>query len=128
MCEVEVVSGWRAHGASRPCSIEDERSVRPERFDPKKGFPVGPQLHYRCTTCDVVLPSQPANGVSCRCGNIFIDVGYARIAVDRVQDMELLESSAAEGSDGGRRRQASARRGSTVARRMWRWIERLLGR
>lgn len=66
--------------------------MRSVRFDPQRGYPVGPQLYYRCKTCDVVLPSQPPDGMSCKCGNIFIDSDYARIAVIRDNDIELLEA------------------------------------
>jgi hypothetical protein len=64
------------------------------RFDPKKGYPVGPNLSYRCRTCGVVLPSQPPDGMGCKCGNIFIDVDYARVSVKRDSDIDLLESDA----------------------------------
>ena len=38
------------------------------------------------------IPSQPADGIGCKCRNIFIDVDYARVAVKRDKDIELLEA------------------------------------
>lgn len=61
-------------------------------FDPKKGYPIGKNLSYRCKTCGIVVPSQPADSMGCKCRNIFIDVDYARVSVKRDSDIELLES------------------------------------
>lgn len=61
------------------------------RFDPKKGYPVGPTLFYRCKLCGEVIPSKPDGSIGCSCGNVFIDVDYARVSVKREKDIELLE-------------------------------------
>jgi len=60
-------------------------------FDPKKGYPVGSNLFYRCKSCGDVIPSQPTVSLGCKCRNIFIDIDYARISVKRDRDIELLE-------------------------------------
>lgn len=62
------------------------------KFNPKLGYPVGPKLSYRCKSCGDVIPSQPEDGVGCRCGNIFVDVDYARVSIKRDEDIELIES------------------------------------
>jgi hypothetical protein len=50
-------------------------------FDPQKGYPAGKNLYYECTKCDDVIPSLPADSISCTCRNICIDVDYGRIAI-----------------------------------------------
>ena len=67
-------------------------SLKKLLFDPKKGYPVGATLFYRCKSCGEVIPSQPSDGMGCKCRNIFIDVDYARISVKRNDDIELLQS------------------------------------
>jgi hypothetical protein len=67
--------------------------MKPLRFDPKKGYPVGPNLFYRCKFCGEVVPSQPADSMGCKCRNIFIDIDYARISIKRDCDIELLEAT-----------------------------------
>jgi hypothetical protein len=61
-------------------------------FDLAKGYPVGTNLWYRCKSCGIVIPSQPPECLGCSCGNIFIDVDYARVSVKNENDVELLES------------------------------------
>jgi hypothetical protein len=61
-------------------------------FNPRKGYPVGADLFYRCRACGEVIPSQPGDSMGCSCGNIFIDIDYARISVKRDRDIELLQS------------------------------------
>jgi hypothetical protein len=70
----------------------NEITMRIVRFDPRNGYPVGPQLCYRCKSCKDIVPSEPSGGMGCKCHNIFIDVDYARISVKRDSDIELLES------------------------------------
>ena len=62
-------------------------------FDPKKGYPVGPNLSYRCKSCGEIIESQPAQSMGCKCQNIFIDMDYARVSVKRDKDIELLDTS-----------------------------------
>ena len=60
-------------------------------FDPKKGYPIGPRRFYECLLCHDILPSLPPDYAACRCENIRIDVGYARIAVKDDSKIRLLE-------------------------------------
>jgi len=60
------------------------------RFNPGQGYPVGSKLYYRCKTCGETIPSQSPDSHGCKCGNIFIDVDYARVSVKRDGDIELL--------------------------------------
>ena len=62
------------------------------RFDPKQGFPVAPNLFYRCKLCDETIPSQPPDSMGCKCRNITIDIDYARISVKQEGEIELLEA------------------------------------
>jgi len=61
------------------------------QFDPKKGYPTGPNLFYHCKSCGDVVPSTPNDSVGCKCKNIFIDVDYARISVKQASNIELFE-------------------------------------
>jgi len=60
-------------------------------FNHEDGWPVGEGLFYHCKTCDKTIPSQPPRSSGCECGNIYIDMGAARVAVKRPYDIELLE-------------------------------------
>jgi hypothetical protein len=62
------------------------------KFNPKEGYPVGRKLFYMCKTCGVTIPSQPSHSAGCKCRNVFIDIDYARVAVKRDEDVELLEA------------------------------------
>jgi hypothetical protein len=66
-------------------------------FNPKQGWPVSENLWYRCQLCNDVIPSKPSDCKSCRCGNISIDIDYARISVKQENNVELLESAAEKG-------------------------------
>jgi hypothetical protein len=43
--------------------------------------PRGKDIFYRCTICGGVVSSIPPDNVGCACGNVFIDVDYARLSV-----------------------------------------------
>lgn len=38
-------------------------------------FPVGDRLYYYCALCGDAISSTPEASISCRCGNVTIDVG-----------------------------------------------------
>ena len=38
-------------------------------------------IYFRCENCGDIIPSQPDDNLGCKCGNIFIDVDYVRLAV-----------------------------------------------
>jgi hypothetical protein len=61
------------------------------KFNFEKGYPVGGTYFYKCKSCGEMIPSQPSDSIGCSCGNIFIDIDYARISVKRNGDIELLE-------------------------------------
>ena len=61
----------------------------PVGFDPKQGYPGGPNLRYRCEDCHTLVPSFPAESQGCKCGNLFIDVDQGRFGVDRAEQVTL---------------------------------------
>jgi hypothetical protein len=42
----------------------------------------GKDIYYKCILCGSILPSMPKDNVGCNCGNIFIDIDFARLAID----------------------------------------------
>jgi hypothetical protein len=42
----------------------------------------GKDIYYKCTLCGSILPSMPKDNVGCKCGNIFIDIDFVRLAID----------------------------------------------
>jgi hypothetical protein len=40
------------------------------------GWPLADDLFYECQKCGTVVPS--TQGGQCKCGNIYVDVGYGR--------------------------------------------------
>ena len=59
-------------------------------FWPRMGYPVGQHLFYRCKKCLDILPSKPKDSLSCKCGNLRIDIDYGRLAVDRNKTIQLI--------------------------------------
>jgi len=59
--------------------------------------PKGKGIYYRCAECGGVIPSSPRDNVGCRCGNIFIDIDYFRLAV---QDYSKFEAVRKRGRGG----------------------------
>jgi hypothetical protein len=50
----------------------------------------GKDIIYRCKQCRDVISSVPIESVGCRCGNIFIDVDYHKLAVRECADFQIL--------------------------------------
>jgi len=43
--------------------------------------PKGKDVYYKCTLCGDIIPSQPNDNIGCKCGNIFIDIDYFKLAI-----------------------------------------------
>ena len=52
--------------------------------------PRGKDIYYRCTECGGIIPSNPRDNVGCKCGNIFIDFDYFRLAVRNYSNFEAV--------------------------------------
>jgi hypothetical protein len=52
--------------------------------------PKGKDIYYKCMSCGDIIPSQPKDNVGCKCGNIFIDVDYFRLAIQRYSKFQAL--------------------------------------
>lgn len=50
-------------------------------FDPKQGYPIGPELSYECLQCHKIVPSMPQDNIWCDCYNICVDIDAGRLAV-----------------------------------------------
>lgn len=48
------------------------------------GYPSGKDIWYECTKCKDVIISNPISkiDVTCKCGNICIDLGYGRLCIE----------------------------------------------
>ena len=53
--------------------------------------PKGDTYFYRCSTCQTILPSNPADPVSCACGNIILDPDMFKMGVDDYNNFTVLE-------------------------------------
>lgn len=71
--------------------MSSSTELTPIKANLRRGVPVGRDLFMRCGTCGDVIPTQPDDGRGCSCGNIFVDVDYGRIKIDRVDDVQLLK-------------------------------------
>ena len=60
------------------------------RFDPRKGWPTGPDLFYVCPDCLDVLPATPADSTQCSCKGIMIDIDYGRFRARNEGGVVLL--------------------------------------
>ena len=68
-----------------------------EKFDVYKRYfmrfrkiPRGKNLYYRCSKCNDMVPSVPGESCGCRCGNVFIDVDWFRLAVEDYSAFEIM--------------------------------------
>ena len=41
-----------------------------------------PNLWYRCLKCGIAIPADPPESIGCKCGNVYIDVGYGRLSIE----------------------------------------------
>ena len=58
-----------------------EYEVIAENISDTSQAPKGKDVYYKCTLCGDIIPSQPKDNVGCKCGNIFIDIDYFRLAI-----------------------------------------------
>jgi hypothetical protein len=58
-------------------------SLQAVQYDPKKGYPRGEDLHYRCPRCNTYMPSDPADydEAQCRCRYLSIDIDAGRLSL-----------------------------------------------
>lgn len=68
-----------------------KKTLREISFDPKKGYPDGPHLFYKCLVCHEILPSNPRDNVACRCRNIQIYPHDDRMGIHNPNKALLLE-------------------------------------
>lgn len=59
-------------------------------FDPKQGYPTGPDLAYECQRCHKIIPSMPQSNIWCDCYNLCVDVDAGRLAVKDDSLLKLL--------------------------------------
>ncbi|MCL6614015.1 MAG: hypothetical protein K6U03_05290 [Firmicutes bacterium] len=51
----------------------------------------GKDIFYQCTICNDIIPSQPNKNLGCKCGNIFIDIDYFRLAIDDYMHFQVIK-------------------------------------
>lgn len=52
--------------------------------------PKGKDIYYKCLRCGGIIPSQPTDNVGCKCGNVFIDIDYFRLAIEDYRQFQVL--------------------------------------
>lgn len=60
----------------------------------ERDVPRAKDIFLRCGKCGEAIPSQPEDSVGCKCGNIFIDVDYLRLAVEDLKELSLMRRKA----------------------------------
>ena len=55
-----------------------------------RDVPRAKDIFLRCGKCGEIIPSQPKDSMGCKCGNVFIDVDYLRLAVEDFNELSLL--------------------------------------
>lgn len=53
--------------------------------------PKGKDIYYKCLKCGDVIFSRSKVNVSCKCRNMFIDVGYLRLTVEEFSKFQVLK-------------------------------------
>ncbi len=61
-------------------------------FDPRKGYPAGPDLFYECGLCGDVIPSIPENAAACRCGNVRVDTDGGRASIKNDEKLRIFRA------------------------------------
>lgn len=52
--------------------------------------PRGQDIFYKCGKCGDIVPSQPKDNIGCKCGNVFIDTDYVRLAVEDLSQFQVM--------------------------------------
>ncbi len=52
--------------------------------------PKGEDVYYKCTLCGDLIPSLPKDNIGCKCGNVFIDIDYFRLAIKDYSKFQAL--------------------------------------
>lgn len=47
-------------------------------YDHREGIPTGEEVFYLCLNCRSVIQSYPNEYVTCKCGNVFVDIDAGR--------------------------------------------------
>lgn len=50
----------------------------------------GKDIYYKCTRCQSIIPSVPADSISCPCGNIVIDKDLLRLYIENYSEFIIL--------------------------------------
>ena len=53
----------------------------------------GKDIFYKCMICDGVIPSQPDDNIGCKCGNVFIDIDYFRLAIRDYSKFQVIRKT-----------------------------------
>jgi len=59
-------------------------------IDFSEGYPVGKNIYYECSECNEVIPSTPIDSLSCKCGNVSIDVDAGRISINDDNQVKIF--------------------------------------
>jgi hypothetical protein len=59
--------------------------------DFKKGYPGDKNIFYECQICKDIINSCPSESVECKCGNVMIDVGFGRMAINDESKVKVFE-------------------------------------
>lgn len=51
----------------------------------------GRGIFYKCEKCGEMIYSVPKDNIGCKCGNVFIDVNYGRLAIDDYSKFIVLK-------------------------------------
>lgn len=62
-------------------------------YNPRKGYPGGIGLRYRCIICGDIIPSMPSVGMACGCGNLLVDQRGVQVKHDAKQPMLIKKKS-----------------------------------
>lgn len=50
----------------------------------------GNDIYYKCLKCQDIIPSIPKDNIGCKCGNVFIDIDYFRLAIKDFDYFQVL--------------------------------------
>lgn len=68
-----------------------EYNIVGEKYKDTSEIPKDKNLFYRCLNCKETIPSIPKDNIGCKCGNIYIDLDYWRLAIKDYSSFQVVK-------------------------------------
>ena len=71
--------------------MKKKKNIVIVNFDQHDGIPAGNDIFYLCLNCRSIIQSYPETYSTCKCGNVFVDVGAGRGGANDISNLLILK-------------------------------------